>query len=128
MEKKKVLVVDDGATNRSFVKTYLMLQGLDVTTAEDGLDAFQKAQGTRYDLIFTDIEMPNMNGLEFLREIKKEVTYRDVPVVILSSLTDAAVKAEAESLGAIYYMEKPFTHEKMSHALQKAGIQPLSQR
>ncbi len=124
MNKKRVLVVDDGATNRSFIKTYLLLQGLEVDTAEDGLDGLQKAQASNYDLVFSDIEMPNMNGVEFLREIKNLPAYRNVPVVILSSLTDQAIKDEMRQLGAIFYMEKPFSNEKMQEALKVAGVIP----
>lgn len=122
MEKKRVLVVDDGATNRSFIKTYLLLQGLEVDTAEDGLVGLQKAQASTYDLIFSDIEMPNMNGIEFLREVKRLTAYQKVPVIILSSLTNQDVKDETKRLGAIYYMEKPFSNEKMQEALSIAGI------
>jgi two-component system chemotaxis response regulator CheY len=122
MSKKRVLVVDDGATNRSFIKTYLLLRNFEVETAEDGLEGFQKAQSSTFDLIFSDIEMPNMNGIEFLREVKKLPNYQKVPVVILSSLTKESIKQETKSLGALYYMEKPFDDAKMTEALKLAGF------
>jgi len=122
MAKNSVLVVDDGATNRSFIKTFLMLQGLEVETAEDGLQGLEMAQARNYDLIFTDIEMPNMDGIEFLREVKKLKGYASTPVVILSSLTKQEVIDETKRLGAVYYMVKPFNQDKMAEALQTAGI------
>lgn len=118
-EKKKALVADDQAMNRSFVKVYLSTRGYEVETAEDGLKALAACKVKRFDLVFTDIEMPNMNGIEFLRSAKRLPGFDQVPFVILSTVDDAAMKTKAMSFGAFHYMVKPFTDDKMSQLFQK---------
>lgn len=113
-DKKKALVVDDQAMNRTFIKGYLSTRGYEAEVAEDGLKALEICKTKTFDLVFTDIEMPNMNGIEFLRSAKKIPGYTPIPFVVLSTIDDAAMKAKAMSFGAFYYMVKPFTDEKMS--------------
>lgn len=123
MSNKKALVVDDGAMNRSFIKTFLTVKGFDVTTAEDGLKGLEAAQGGTYNLVFSDIEMPNMNGLEFLKNLKRLDEYKEVPVIVLSTVDKPDIIERAKKLGAVHYMIKPFTEEKMGEALKVAGIE-----
>lgn len=118
-DRKKALVADDQAMNRSFVKVYLSTRGYEVETAEDGLKALAACKTKRYDLVFTDIEMPNMNGIEFLRSAKRLPGYDQVPFVVLSTVDEAAMKAKAASFGAFHYMVKPFTDEKMVELFAK---------
>lgn len=113
---KKALVADDQKINRVFIKTFLVTKGYEVDTAEDGLEALNKAKDSSYDLIFSDIEMPNMNGLEFLKNIKRESAYVKVPVVMLSTVDKPEIIDRAMKMGAAYYMIKPFTTEKMDEA------------
>lgn len=122
MSKQKALVVDDGAMNRSFIKTFLTTKGYEVDTAEDGLLGLEKTKQGTYDIIFTDIEMPNMNGLEFLKNIKRLDAYKSVPVIVLSTVDKPDVIDRAKKLGAIYYMVKPFNEDKMGEALKQAGM------
>ncbi|MFP4562249.1 MAG: response regulator [Spirochaetia bacterium] len=123
MSDKKALVVDDGAMNRSFIKTFLTVKGFDVTTAEDGLKGLEAAKGDSFNLVFSDIEMPNMNGLEFLKNLKRLDVYKAVPVIVLSTVDKPEVIERAKKLGAVHYMIKPFTEEKMAEALKIAGIE-----
>ncbi len=118
-DKKKALVADDQAMNRSFVKVYLGTRGYDVETAEDGMKALAACKTKKFDLVFTDIEMPNMNGIEFLRSAKKLPGYDAVPFVVLSTVDEPAMKAKATGFGAFYYMIKPFTDAKMVDLFQK---------
>jgi len=118
MENKKALVVDDGQLNRTFIKTFLVTKGYEVDTAEDGLEGLNSAKENSYDLIFSDIEMPNMNGLEFLKNIKQEIKYKNVPIVMLSTLDKPEVIDRAMKMGATHYMVKPFTTEKMDTAFK----------
>jgi two-component system, chemotaxis family, chemotaxis protein CheY len=122
MSNRKALVVDDGAMNRSFIKTFLTTKGFDVDTAEDGLVGLDKAKQDPFDLIFTDIEMPNMNGLEFLKNVKRIDAYKSVPIVVLSTVDKPEVIDRAKKMGAVYYMVKPFNEEKMAEALKAAGM------
>ena len=103
---KKALTIDDSSTVRNLVKMTLEGMGFQVDEASNGKDALQKAKLTKYDLILCDINMPVMNGLEFLREFKK--TNRTTPVLMLTTETEAAKKQEAKSLGATGWIVKPF--------------------
>jgi len=118
----KVLAVDDGAMNRSFVKTFLTVKGFEVDTADDGLQGLDFAKGKTYDLIFSDIEMPNMNGLEFLKNLKQMSEYKNTPVIVLSTVDKPEVIDRAKKMGAVHYMVKPFNDEKMAEALSAAGF------
>ena len=118
-DKKKALVADDQAMNRSFVKVYLGTRGYEVDTAEDGLKALAICKEKKFDLVFTDIEMPNMNGIEFLRSAKRLPGYDKVPFVVLSTVDEPAMKAKAASFGAFHYMVKPFTDDKMTELFLK---------
>jgi len=122
MSNRKALVVDDGAMNRSFIKTFLTTKGFGVDTAEDGLIGLDKAKQDSFDLIFTDIEMPNMNGLEFLKNVKRIDAYKAVPIVVLSTVDKPEVIERAKKMGAVYYMVKPFNEDKMAEALKAAGM------
>ena len=123
MSDTKALVVDDGAMNRSFIKTFLTVKGFEVTTAEDGLQGLEAAKTDSFHLVFSDIEMPNMNGLEFLKNLKRLDGYGEVPVIVLSTVDKPEVIDRAKKLGALHYMIKPFTEEKMGEALKAAGME-----
>jgi CheY-like chemotaxis protein len=118
-DKKKALVADDQAMNRSFVKVYLSTRGFDVETAEDGMKALAACKDKKFDLVFSDIEMPNMNGIEFLRSAKKLPGYDKVPFVMLSTVDTTEMKTKAASFGAFHYMVKPFTDAKMADLFLK---------
>lgn len=118
-EKKRALVVDDQAFNRSFISMYLKTKGYEVQTAEDGLQGLSACKGGTFDLVFSDIEMPNMNGVEFLRSAKKLPGYGPVPFVILSTLEDPALIERLKSMGAFHYMVKPFNDAKMNELFLK---------
>lgn len=122
MSNRKALVIDDGAMNRSFIKTFLTTKGFEVDTAEDGLIGLDKAKQGEFDLIFTDIEMPNMNGLEFLKNVNRIDAYKTVPIVVLSTVDKPDVIDRAKKMGAVYYMVKPFNEEKMAEALKASGM------
>ena len=119
MEKKgKVLVIDDDQMTRNMIKTYLGIMGFEVETAEDGLDGYNKLKaGSGYKLIFSDFEMPNMNGLQFLEKVKKENIHQNTPVVMLTSVDKQDIIDKAKGLGATAYMTKPFTNQKMHDVL-----------
>jgi two-component system, chemotaxis family, chemotaxis protein CheY len=114
-----VLVVDDSSTVRKFVSIALEMQGFDVTTATDGMDALEKIPQRTIDLIITDLNMPIMDGLEFIRTLRENPTYHDIPVIILTSLTDEATRAEGASLRVQSYLTKPFSIEKLQYEVSK---------
>jgi CheY-like chemotaxis protein len=86
------------------------------------LKALKFIDANQYDLIFSDIEMPNMNGYELLSRIRRSVKNSKTPVVMLSTLDKPEEIAKAKKLGANHYIVKPFTTEKMFQALKVAGV------
>lgn len=121
-ERKRVLVADDMEANRTRIKTFLFMKHFDVDTAEDGLAAKKLLEAGVYDLLFSDIEMPNMNGFELLAWTKRNPKTAALPVIMLSSLDSPEVLERCSRLGASAYIVKPFTVEKIEEAFAKAGI------
>jgi len=112
-EKPQALVVDDTSFHSNFLRMFLRTKGYEVTVATDGVEGLAAARQTAFVLVFSDIEMPNMNGIEFLRSVKRLPAYAKTPVIMLSTLDDDAMKAKAASFGAFAYIVKPFTTQKM---------------
>jgi two-component system chemotaxis response regulator CheY len=104
---KKALVVDDYHSMRVTLKELLEEIGFSVTEAENGLDGLEKAKANPFDIIFTDIVMPVMDGLELCNEIKTHPTLNHIPVVVLSTHTDASYLVKAIGMGADDYVPKP---------------------
>ena len=98
------------------------MSGFKVETAEDGMQALKLLDAKTYDVIFSDIEMPNMNGLEFLRRVRKHATSAKTPVVMLSTLDSTEVQQKVTQLGGNHYLVKPFTGERMKTALKAIGF------
>jgi CheY-like chemotaxis protein len=122
MSRKKALVVDDIEMNRTMIKSFLFFLHYDVDMAEDGLIGFDLISKNKYDLIFSDYEMPNMNGMELLAKIRNNNENKNTPVVILSSVEKTEIIEKANRLGASDYMVKPFTKEKMDQTFKKLGL------
>ena len=120
-DKPLALVVDDTEIHRSLIKMCLAAKGYAVTAAVDGQEGLARCKETNFKLVFSDFEMPNMNGAEFLRAVKRLPAYKDVPVVILSTLEDPEVKQRVANLGAFHYIVKPFTQAKLDELFKKLG-------
>jgi two-component system, chemotaxis family, chemotaxis protein CheY len=116
---KTVLVVDDSTTVRKFVSVSLEMQGFNVTSACDGMDALEKLPTKRFDLVITDLNMPNMDGFELIKTLRENEEYRDLPVIILTSLADEANKETGVRLGVSSYVVKPFSLEKIQYEVAK---------
>ncbi len=112
LKQKNILVIDDSITTRTLEKNILSSAGFSVFTANNPIDALKKINETHFDIILTDIEMPEMSGLEFLSQIKANELYADIPVVVLSSLGDENQKQKAHSLGAEKYVVKGEFNQK----------------
>ena len=116
---KEVLVVDDSATVRKFVSVSLSMQGFTVVTACDGMDALEKLPKGRFDLVITDLNMPTMDGFEFIKALRDSPEFHEVPVIILTSLTDQENKEQGLKLGVGSYVLKPFSLEKIQYEVSK---------
>jgi two-component system chemotaxis response regulator CheY len=117
--KQKALVVDDTAFHSNFLKMFLGMKHYDVTVATDGVEGLAACKQEAYDIVFSDIEMPNMNGIELLRSIKRLSAYASTPVILISTLDDEAMKQKAASLGAFSSIVKPFNTKKMDDLFAK---------
>jgi two-component system, chemotaxis family, chemotaxis protein CheY len=116
---RTILAVDDSATVRKFVSVALTMQGFTVVTACDGMDALEKLPHQQVDLVITDLNMPNMDGFELIKALRENPTYKGLPVVILTSLTDEVSKERGNELGVASYLVKPFSLEKIQYEVSK---------
>lgn len=110
---KKILIIDDSVTTRTLEKSVLSASGFNVEAAVDPIDAMKKLNQTRFDLIITDIEMPEMTGLELLEQLKTNELFSDIPVIVMSSLSDLNIKQQARALGAEKYIVKSEFNKQM---------------
>lgn len=101
-----ILLIDDSVTTRTLEKNILTRLGYNVEIAENPIQAFSKMQEKKFNLIISDVEMPEMNGLEFLEKVKSDEKYKEIPIIILSSLSGIEDKNKAMSLGAFKYITK----------------------
>lgn len=102
----KILLVDDSITTRTLEKNILTRVNYKIETATNPIEAYEKLKHTRFDLIITDIEMPEMNGFEFLNKLKSDEMYFDIPVIMVSSLASAENEKNAIEHGAFAYIVK----------------------
>ena len=105
---KTILIVDDSPTMTLSVKSSLEMNGFKVQTAPDGVQALAKLKaGLKPDLIITDINMPNMGGLELIKNVKALPGYRFVPILTLTTESDSKKRDEGKKLGATGWLVKP---------------------
>ncbi len=115
MKRVKVLIVDDEPVIRSLLSDVLREEGLDVVAAKGGEEGIEKARNDCFDLVFTDIHMPDIDGIEVLKAVKK--LERPVQVVLMDSYPDSLVE-KGLSLGAYGCLHKPFELESLRSILE----------
>jgi twitching motility two-component system response regulator PilG len=118
----KVLVIDDSNTIRRSAEIFLKQGGYEVLLAEDGFDALSKVNDHDPDLIFCDILMPRLDGYQTCAIIKRNATFSNVPIVMLSSKDGVFDKARGRMVGSQDYLTKPFTKDQLLHAVQQFGL------
>ena len=116
---KKVLTVDDSKTMREMVSFTLSQAGFEVLTAEDGNDALKVMNDHPVDLVITDINMPNLDGIGLVKAIRANAAYRAIPILMLTTESNAAKKQEGKLAGATGWIVKPFEPEKLIQVAQK---------
>ncbi len=119
MTKKTILIVDDSASLRQVVGIALRGAGYDVIEACDGQDALNKLTGQKVHLMISDVNMPNMDGITFVRTVKQRPAYRFTPIVMLTTESQESKKAEGQAAGAKAWVVKPFRPEQMLVVVQK---------
>jgi two-component system chemotaxis response regulator CheY len=116
---KNVLIVDDSATMRKIIMRGIRqagIQNADFREAGDGVEGMKAVEAEKFDLILSDVNMPNMNGLDFVKNVRAKLT-EPPPIVMITTEGSEEVVKEAMSRGATGYLKKPFTPEKIQEVL-----------
>jgi two-component system chemotaxis response regulator CheY len=116
---KTILVVDDSASLRQVVGIALRGAGYDVIEACDGKDALAKLTGQKVHLMISDVNMPNMDGITFVKTVKQNPLYKFTPVVMLTTESAENKKAEGQAAGAKAWVVKPFKPDMLLGAVKK---------
>lgn len=117
---KSVLIVDDSPTSRMIIQRCVEMTGVEVDAflhAENGIDGLSILDDNKVDLILTDINMPKMDGLTFVRLLKNKSSTSLIPVVITSSIADGSIEIEMKKLGITSIIKKPVSPEKILRVL-----------
>ena len=116
---KKFLVVDDSASMRQLVSFTIKDAGYDVLEAENGKDAIEKLSKTKVDMIITDLNMPEMDGIEFIKKLRTMPDYQFAPIVMLTTESQEAKRQEGKQAGASGWIVKPFSPEQLLDVVKK---------
>lgn len=119
---KTIMVVDDSGSFRTVVKLALQKAGYTVVEAVDGKDALAKLDGSKVNLIVCDVNMPNMDGLSFLKQLKTMAAYRFTPVIMLTTESQESKKAEGRAAGAKAWITKPFQPSQLVDAVNRLCV------
>ena len=116
---KTILIVDDSASLRQVVGITLKGAGYSVIEACDGKDALGKLDGRKINLIISDVNMPNMNGIDFVMAAKQLPAYKFTPVIMLTTEAGEKMKAQGQAIGVKAWVVKPFQPAQMLTAVSK---------
>jgi two-component system chemotaxis response regulator CheY len=117
--KQTILVVDDSWSVRQLVSFALSSGGYEVMEASDGADALSKLTGQGIHLIICDVNMPNMDGISFVKEVKKSDKYKFTPIIMLTTESQEAKKQEGQAAGVKAWVVKPFRPDQLLGAVSK---------
>lgn len=115
---KKILYIDDASSMRKLVEMVLG-KDFDLSLAEDGVIGLEKLQSNHYDLIISDINMPNMDGLTFLKHARTLDNYKFTPILMMTTEASAEMKAQGKAFGATGWIVKPFDPAKLPNVIRK---------
>lgn len=116
-----VMTVDDSQTMRDMVSYTLKEAGYDVLEAEDGKEALDVLTKSTADIVITDLNMPNMDGITLIRELRQNPSYRATPILMLTTEADDTKKAAGREAGATGWIVKPFNPEKLLSVLKRVA-------
>jgi two-component system chemotaxis response regulator CheY len=116
---KRILIVDDSLTMRQMVKMTLLRGGHAVTEATDGVKGLEEASAQNFDLVLSDVNMPFMNGIEFVRNLRKQAKYKFTPIVLVTTESAMEKKQEGKAAGATGWIVKPFAPEQLLAVVNK---------
>jgi len=116
---KKILAVDDSASVRQMVSFTLRGAGYEVVDAVDGKDGLSKAEKDKFDMIITDLNMPNVDGIQLIAEVRKLPGYSFVPILMLTTESQAEKKDAGRKAGATGWIVKPFNAEQLTTVIRR---------
>ena len=116
------MVIDDSSTMRKIVGTALKSGNYDYAEAENGKDALSKLTGQKIDCFIVDFNMPEMNGIEFIKAIRQKPEYNKTPVIILTTESDSELIEQGKSAGANAWLVKPFEKDKLLDVVGKLVV------
>ena len=116
---KTCLVVDDSASMRQLVSFTIKDAGFDVLVAENGKDALGKLGSSKVDMVITDLNMPEMDGIELIKQLRSNATHKFTPIVMLTTESEESKKQEGKQAGASAWIEKPFSPVKLLDVVKK---------
>jgi two-component system, chemotaxis family, chemotaxis protein CheY len=116
---KTIMVVDDSTSLRQVVGISLRAAGYDLIEGSDGLDALTKFDGRKIHLIISDLNMPNMDGIGFVKAVKALPRYKFTPIIMLTTESAESKKREGQAAGVRAWVVKPFKPDVILHAVQK---------
>lgn len=116
---KTILIVDDSASVRQVIGIALRGAGYEVLEGRDGKDALARLDGRKVHLIISDVNMPNMDGISFVKQVKTLPNYRFTPIIMLTTESSDEKKREGQAAGAKAWVVKPFKPDVLLNAVQK---------
>ncbi|NQD93654.1 response regulator [Pseudomonas sp. CrR25] len=116
---KSILIVDDSTSIRQMLGFTLRAAGYEVDEAVDGRDGLGKAQRKSYHLVFTDQNMPNMDGISLIKSLRDLPSYRSTPILMLTTESSDAMKQQGKAAGATGWLVKPFDPPKLLEVTKK---------
>ena len=114
-----ILAVDDSTSLRQMVSFTLQGEGHDVVQAEDGVVGLQEAKAKDFDLVITDVNMPNMDGIELIKKLRSLPAYRNTPLLLLTTEAGDDKKSQGKAAGATGWIVKPFNPEKLINVISR---------
>ncbi len=115
----RILIVDDSASMRNMVSATLQSAGHQITDADNGQNALNKAKATSFDAVITDLNMPVMNGIELIKNLRSVPNYKYTPILLLTTESSTEKKSEGKQAGATGWLVKPFNPEKLLATVER---------
>ena len=116
---KRIMTADDSPSMRQMVSFTLKEAGYDVVEAEDGQDALDKLKSNKADMLITDLNMPNMDGLQLIKELRSLPEYKFIPIIMLTTESDESKKKAGKDAGATGWLVKPFKPPQLTAVVKK---------
>ena len=115
----KILTVDDSKVIRDLVEAVLIENNHEVVTANDGVEGLDAARNEQFDMILSDINMPNMTGISMVSKVRRLPGYEYTPIIMLTTESSDFKKDKAKKMGATGWLQKPFDPERLMKAVNK---------